>query len=118
MLVGSHEAKEIQSPVSVDPRRGKPLMERFAALVDALGRALLHETEKVACDATHLNLLRPFRDAARHCQDETHGEVCCIFGQNTWCVGHCYAALPGRLNINVVNTGTEVGNDPEVFSGT
>ncbi len=62
---------------------------------------------------------QPFalRQAPRHGQDQGHGHVGGVLGQDAWRVGDRDVALPRRLEIDMVDAGAEGGDQLQLGSG-
>ncbi|MGY4354883.1 hypothetical protein ACVW0J_001376 [Bradyrhizobium sp. i1.7.7] len=58
-----------------------------------------------------------FDHPARHRQDQRHGHVGGVFGQNFWCVGDGDAAGMRGLDVDVVDAVAEIGDQAELAVG-
>ena len=55
---------------------------------------------------SRLHCCQTIRHTARHSKNESHCHIGCIIGQHTGCVGNKNTILAGRVDINMIDTGT------------
>jgi hypothetical protein len=60
---------------------------------------------------------RAFDHSPRHGEDQRHGHIGGVFGQNFWRVGHGNAARVRRGDVDIVNAVAEIGDQPHFAVG-
>ena len=75
-----------------------------------------HPGRRPAIKAARIHDLRAFEQAARHGQDQRHGDIRRIIGQHARRVGHGDAALNGALHINIVHACAELRDQAKLLA--
>ncbi len=84
----------------------------------AMQFAATHPCRGPALELTVGDHIGPLNDPATDRQDQRHGDIGCIFGQDTRCVGHDNLAGHRSLDIDMVDTGPEISDQFQLLTGT
>ncbi len=76
-----------------------------------------HPGRRPAIELAAFHDLHALVQAARHGEDQRHGDIGSIVGQHARRVGHGDAALHGAGDINVVHPGPELGDQAQLLAG-